>query len=238
MEIIMLNRFFLMAILAAILPIQSYAADVDAANGVCSNNPVANDKYLESLISNLEQRVNNGIKDGSLMPVESSRLSSKISNIRTSYGHVNAKGKWAVGEGKCENVNAEINSLSEGIFRQRHDQEGNVANNINRCSDISEANNGYLNRQISNLEQRVNNGIKDGSLMPVESSRLSSKISSIRTSYGHVNAKGKWVVGEGKCEKVDEEINSLSQDIFKLRHNKKGNIKDSPKAKAATDTKK
>ena len=71
-----------LAITIATVPLIAHA-DVGTAKGSCGRNQVTNNQYLERIIENLEGRVNDGVKDGSLVSEEPSRLSSHISDIRT-----------------------------------------------------------------------------------------------------------------------------------------------------------
>jgi hypothetical protein len=116
----------LLAITIATVPLIAHA-DVGTAKGSCGRNQVTNNQYLERIIENLEGRVNDGVKDGSLVSEEPSRLSSHISDIRTTYGHLNQNGKWAVAEGRCVMVEEKLKNISNNIYKQRHDNEGNVA---------------------------------------------------------------------------------------------------------------
>ena len=116
----------LLAVAIAALPLIANA-DVGPVKGSCGTNQVANNEYLERVIANLEARIDAGVKDGSLIPEESSRLTSRISEVRTSYGHINKNGKWAVAESRCGMVEDRFKVLSLTIAKQRHDKDGNVA---------------------------------------------------------------------------------------------------------------
>jgi len=127
----------LLAMTFAVFPLIANA-DVGAVKGTCGTNLVANSEYLERVIANLEARVDAGVKDGSLVAEEPSRLSSRISEIRTSYGHINKNGKWAVAEGRCVAVEGKFKNLSLSIAKQRHDKDGNVAGSTKAKAQAAE----------------------------------------------------------------------------------------------------
>ncbi len=153
-----------------------------------------------------ENRIEQGVSNGSLTPKETYRLEKQESRISELEAKDRASGGGLSAKERAE-LNSRLNSEDHRIYRQKHDAQGDNPNNRN------------INERQENQNQRIEQGVANGSLTPQETYRLEkqeSRISELeakdRTSGGRLSTRER--------AELNGLLNSESHRIYMQKHDK------------------
>src|SRR5499427_8209657 len=148
---------------------------------------------------NQQNRVANGLKDGSLSSGEAAKIESDETKIRQDEAKAKADGVATPDERK--KLNRELNKTSREISRDRDNTPG-------------------IDRREQNQQNRVANGLKDGSLTSGEAAKIERDETKIRQDEAKAKADG--VVTSGERAKLNRELNHASHEIHHDKDNTPG----------------
>jgi uncharacterized membrane protein YebE (DUF533 family) len=148
---------------------------------------------------NQQNRVANGLKDGSLTSGEAAKIESDEAKIKQDEAKAKADGVVTPGERK--QLNRELNQTSREIHSDRDNTPG-------------------VDRREQNQQNRVANGLKDGSLTSGEAAKIESDEAKIKRDEAKAKADG--VVTPGERKQLNRELNQTSREIHSDRDNTPG----------------
>src|SRR5215475_6545823 len=148
---------------------------------------------------NQQNRVANGLKDGSLTSGEAAKIERGEAKIQRDEAKAKADGVVTSDERK--QLNRELNQTSREISRDRDNTPG-------------------IDRREQNQQDRVANGLKDGSLSSGEAAKIESDETKIRQDEAKAKADG--VVTPDERKKLNRELNKTSREISRDRDNTPG----------------
>lgn len=155
-----------------------------------------------------EQRIQNGVQNGSLTPKETQRLErqeARISDLEAKDR--NSNGGLSTRE-RAE-LNGLLNSESHQIYKQKHDGQG---------SNPSQAN---VNQRQANQSNRIQEGVENGSLTPQETYRLEKQEARISDLEAKDRASGGKLSKKERAE-LNGLLNSESHRIYVQKHDGQG----------------
>ena len=164
--------------------------------------------------ANISQRIDAGVRDGSLTRDEAYRLRSRLNEIqrleqRYRYGGISPSER--------NDLMNRLGALSQDVYRQRHDWEmrqrgrggfylppppvwgANVA----------------IDEREADISRRIDNGVRDGSLTRDEAYRLRSRLNDIQRLEARYRRGG--ISGYERTDLINR-LKALSQDVYNQRH--------------------
>ena len=160
------------------------------------------DQSVETRLANQEQRIGEGLKDGSLTAREAARLQREESQLNREWARAKADG--VITPQERAGMERNLDRASRDIYRERHDAQ--VANPNNP-----------INQRLGNQAERIAAGIRDGSLTNREAAHLERGESRIAAEEARFLRDGKLSGWERR--KLDRDLNRESLQIDRARHN-------------------
>jgi uncharacterized membrane protein YebE (DUF533 family) len=143
-----------------------------------------------------QDRVADGLKDGSLTSSEAAKIERDEAKIRRDEAAAKADG--VVTRRERARLNRELNHTSREIHRDR----GNTPN---------------IDRREQHQQNRVANGLKNGSLTSGEAAKIERDEAKIQRDEAAAKADG--VVTKREQARLNRELNHTSREIRRDKHN-------------------
>ena len=157
---------------------------------------------------NQQQRIESGLKDGSLNTREAARLEKGEARIERMEANATRDGKISPDEQR--RISAAQNRESQAIYNERHDaQKGNPN------SASSQRMQADVQRNV-NQQQRIENGVKSGQLTNREVGRLERGEARVNRMEARAGADGH--VGKGEQGRIQRAENRESRAIHRQKH--------------------
>ena len=192
---------FRLTVIAATLAAVVFASQVFAQNAA---QPVQRDV-------NQQNRIEQGLKSGELSTKEAGRLEREEAQIDKMESKALKDGKMTADEQR--RINAAQNKVSKDIYDEKHDaQKGNPnsASSQRMQADV---------QRNANQEQRIENGLQNGSLTDKEAGRLEKGQAKVDRKEGRAAEDGH--VGEREQKKIQSAENRQSHKIHRDKHNRR-----------------
>jgi hypothetical protein len=160
---------------------------------------------------NQQNRVEQGLKSGELTTKESGKLEREESRVDQMEANALKDGKMTPAERR--RLAAAQNSVSKDIYQDKHNaQTGdpNSASSQRMQADV---------QRNANQEQRIENGVKNGSLTNREAANLER--GQARVDRKEANAAANGHVGAGEQQRVQSAENHQSRRIHRGKHNER-----------------
>ena len=189
-------------------PAQSGAAPAQAttpqANTPQGNRPETINQHKE----NQQDRISNGIANGSLTAGEASTLEKQETNLNVEEnkmkqmdnGHLTAADKAALRQ--------QQNQLSNEIYTDKHNA---AKQNLNPTGEIG--------KKAENQQDRIANGVNSGQLTSGEAAALETQENAINKEVAQDRkANGGHLTAQERAQ-VNKQQNKMSKQIYKDKHN-------------------
>ena len=160
---------------------------------------------------NQQQRIEQGLKSGQLTTKEASQLEREEARVERDQSRAMQDGKLSPAE--KSRLAKEQNKVSQDIYRDKHNAQ---TGNPNSAS--SQRMQADVQRNI-NQQQRIEQGVKSGSLTTKETARLERGESKINRMEGRAGANGN--VNAREQQRIQKAENRESRRIYKEKHDKK-----------------
>jgi uncharacterized membrane protein YebE (DUF533 family) len=153
-------------------------------------------KRIDRREQHQQKRVANGVKDGSLTPGEAARIERGEQKIQRDEAKAKADG--VVTPRERARLNRELNHTSREISHDRRRTPG-------------------VDRREQHQQNRVANGLKNGSLTSGEAAKIERDEQKIQRDEAKAKADG--VVTAREKAKLNRELNHTSREIHRDKHN-------------------
>lgn len=154
---------------------------------------------------NQQERIGNGVENGSLTAGEATRLEKKETRINREEKRMKSDGNFTAAErAKVRNQQSHV---SKQIYNQKHDAQ---VQNVNPKSEVGE-------RQRLQQE-RIGQGIKSGSLTPAEAARMENQEKHVNREVARDRAANGGTLTPGERAKVNHQQNKVSRHIYHQKH--------------------
>ena len=158
---------------------------------------------------NQQQRIEQGLQSGELNTKEAGRLERDQQHVDRLEAHDLRDGHVSAAEQL--RLDKAQNAASADIYRQKHDAQTGNAN-----SASSQRMQADVQRNV-NQQQRVQNGMQNGSLTNHEASRLEA--GQARTDRKMANAAANGRVGAAEQARIQRTENRDSRQVYRKKHN-------------------
>lgn len=158
---------------------------------------------------NQQQRIEQGLKSGELSTKEAGRLEREQQHVERMEARTLKDGQISAGEQL--RLDKAQNAASADIYKQKHDAQ---AGNPNSAS--SQRMQADVQRNV-NQQQRIQNGIENGSLTNREVAR--AEAGQARTDRKIANSAADGHVGAAEQGRIQRTENRQSRDIYRKKHN-------------------
>ena len=158
---------------------------------------------------NQQQRIENGLQAGQLSTKEAGRLEREQQHVDRMEARDLKDGHMSAGEQL--RLDKAQNAASADIYRQKHDAQ---TGNPNSAS--SQRMQADVQRNV-NQQQRIQNGMENGSLTNREASRLEA--GQARTDRKVANAAADGHVGAAEQGRIRRSENRQSANVYRKKHN-------------------
>jgi len=158
---------------------------------------------------NQQNRIEQGLKSGQLTTKEAGKLEREEAHIDKMESNALKDGKMT--DAEKQRIERAQNNASRDIYREKHDaQTGNPnsASSQRMQADV---------QRNANQEQRIENGVKNGSLTNREASNLER--GQARIDRKEADAASNGHVGAGEQKNIQAAENHQSKRIHREKHN-------------------
>lgn len=155
-----------------------------------------------------ERRIEEGVQNGNLTPRETQRLTGQEARISDLEAKDRASGGRLSSRERAE-LNRLLNTESGRIYRQNHDVQGRNPNSYN------------INQRQQNQTNRIQEGVENGNLTPLETQRLTRQEARINDLEAKDRASGGRLSMRERAE-LNRLLNTESGRIYHQRHDKQG----------------
>ena len=159
--------------------------------------------------SNQQQRIANGIDNGSLTAGETKNLERGEANLNREERGMRAADNGKLTAADRTRLNQQQNALSNKIYADKHN-----ANNAHY------GNNEVGQRRLAQ-QKRIANGIRSGKMTPGEATRTEGKEQHLNRQIAGMRQANGGKLTPGEHQKVNQEQNKLSKQIYAQKHNGK-----------------
>jgi hypothetical protein len=158
---------------------------------------------------NQQNRIEQGLKSGQLTTKEAGKLEREESHIDKMQSNALKDGKMTKAEKR--RIERAENQASKDIYREKHDAKTgnpNSASSQRMQADV---------QRNANQEQRVENGVKSGSLTNREAASLER--GQARVDRKEANAAANGHIGAGEQKNIQAAENHQGKRIHREKHN-------------------
>jgi hypothetical protein len=155
---------------------------------------------IEQRKDNQQQRIGNGVENGSLTAKEAGKIESQEKGLNTEE-----RGMRQEDGGKL--TSADKATLSKEIYNQKHDAQ------------VQPKATNEVNARDREQQQRIGQGIKSGSLTPGEASKLENKEANLNKEEHNDRAANGGKLTPAEKGKINRQQNKVSKQIYKDKHN-------------------
>src|SRR5581483_10450463 len=193
--------FFGTALAALMLP--AFAQTTPAPEPPQQNSSISGRK------DNQQDRIGQGIENGSLTPEEATRLEHKESKINREEHNMRKADDGHLTAADRAKIDAQQSKLSKQIYNQKHDAQ-TVANQ-NPTNPV--------NRREDHEQDRIGRGVANGSLTPGEAAHLERNQSRIDNEVAKDRAANGGSLTSQEPQQVRSQENRQSRNIYRAKHN-------------------
>jgi len=202
-----LSNFIVMVAAAAICVPAAVAQS--STSTPTTTTTTAQPKYtINQRKDNQQQRIGNGVENGSLTAGETHNLEKQESNINKEENTMRAEDNGHLTKADRTALNQQQNHLSNEIYQDKH----NAAHqNLNPKSEVGQ-------RQ-RNQQERIGQGIKSGQLTAGEASHLEGHEAGVNHEIAKDRAANGGKLTQGEKAQINHQQNHDSKAIYNKKHN-------------------
>lgn len=186
--------------------IASFALAVPAVFGQTADTPA--EQKIEQRMDNQQQRIGNGVENGSLTAGEAARIEKREANLNREVNAMEKDGTLTPKE--VRTVTRQQNRLSRNIYVQKHDGQ------------VQPPANNEVNARQKMQQERIGQGIKNGSLTAGEAAHLEHNEARINREVRGMRAANGGTLTAGEKVRVNKQQNAMSRHIYSKKHNGRG----------------
>jgi septal ring factor EnvC (AmiA/AmiB activator) len=150
---------------------------------------------IRGRMNGLQQRIDEGVRSGTLTAQEAKRVQNQLNSIRRGFDSAVQNG---LSDREAKQFNQSIDTLNKEISKEKHDRE-----------DTRSA--GKIDRRISDLQKQIDSGSRSGSLTPLETKNLQSRLDGIRSQYERAQKDGR--LSDQEIRSIQTKLDTLTKSI-------------------------
>lgn len=190
----------------ALFSLASMTALAQSSGTSTTSTPVTG-KTIQERKDNQQERIGNGVENGSLTAGEASKLENKEKNLNAEERDMREDNGGKLTKADKAKLTQQQNRLSQGIYKQKHDAQvqPKTSNEVNTRDRLQ--------------QERIGQGLKSGKLTAGEAANLENKEAKLnkeeRTDRA---ANGGKLTGREKAQ-INRQQNGVSKRIYNKKHN-------------------
>lgn len=166
--------------------------------------PTVNDRR-----ENQQDRVANGVQSGQLTAGETKNLEGREANLNREVKDDRSANGGKLTSQERQQVNHQQNNLSRSIYNDKHN------------ANTAHYGNNEVGQRRENQQDRIANGIRNGSMSAGEAARTENREQGINQQvHADRQANGGKLTGQQKAQ-INREQNGASRQIYRQKHNGK-----------------
>lgn len=146
-----------------------------------------------------QERIGAGVKDGSITPAEAARLEREERNLNRKIAREKAANGGTLTQQQKYDVGNRQTQIKGDIYNARHNDKTANPN--------------------SALNQRVGNGIQDGSLRPAEAAKIEGQRAAINRQAAAEKSANGGTLTPAQKNQIAREKSKVSREVYNKRHN-------------------
>ncbi len=178
-----------------------------AQDATPSTTPATKPPTINQRKDNQQQRIGEGVENGSLTAGEASSLERKETRLNAEERRMKAANGGKLTPAERAKLQRQQNGLSKQIYNQKHDAQ---TQNVNPKSEV-----GQRQRE---QQKRIGEGIENGSLTPREASRLEHQEAGVNREVARDRAANGGTLTPAEKAKVNRQQNRESKRIYRQKH--------------------
>ena len=183
------------------------AAGAMLAGGAFAQSQQYGDTQVSKRRENQRDRIANGVQDGQLTSHETANLESKDAKINRQITAGRAANGGSLTGAEKAQVNREQNRGSNQIYNDKHNAATQKFTNTE------------VGRRRENQQDRIAQGIRNGSLTPKETANLERQQTGIAKQVGNDRAANGGALTGAEKAQVNQRLNRASGRIARKKHN-------------------
>ena len=203
-----MNRTLVMFAVAALISSGSvFAQQTQPAPAQPTANETPKEGSVNDRREDQQQRIANGVQSGQLTAGETKNLESREANLNREVRDDRAADGGKLTTQERRQVNRQQNNLSRSIYNDKH----NAA--------VAHYGNNEVGQRRENQQDRIANGIKNGSMTAGEVARTENREQGINQQiHADRAANGGHLTSQEKRQ-INKEQNGASRQIYRQKHN-------------------
>ncbi|MEE9914112.1 MAG: hypothetical protein K4571_20555 [Deltaproteobacteria bacterium] len=157
---------------------------------------------INQRIAEMDQRIDQGMASGALTRDEGRRLRMELNRVRDDAARMKRDGVLTLRE--KDRLNAELDRLKRDIYREARDDD----RRRNQQIDISD-----INQRIAEMDQRIDQGMRNGALTRDEGRRLRMELNRVRDDAARMKRDG--ILTQREKDRLNGELDRLKRDIYR-----------------------
>jgi len=200
---------FIVMLAAAAISLPAAMAQSTTSTATTTTTTTAQPKYaINQRKNNQQQRIGNGVENGSLTAGETHSLEKQESNINKEEHTMRAEDNGKLTSADRKALNQQQNHMSNEIYTDKH----NAAHqNLNPQSEVGQ-------RQ-RNQQERIGQGIKSGQMTPREASHMEGREAGVNHEIAKDRAANGGKLTAGEKAHINNQENRNSKAIYNKKHN-------------------
>ena len=171
-----------------------------------SNTTTTNPPTINQRKDNQQQRIGNGVENGSLTAGETRSLERQESDVNKEEHQMRALDNGKLTKADRTVLNQQQNQVSKEIYQDKHNA---AAPNYK----------GEVGARQRNQQERIGQGIKSGQLTARESAHLENQQSHLNKEVNTMRAANGGKLTPGERNLVNHQENKTSKAIYNKKHN-------------------
>jgi hypothetical protein len=171
-----------------------------------STTPSTNSPTIQQRKENQQDRIANGIQSGQLTAGETKNLENKEAGINKEESNMRASDNGHLTTADRSKINNQQNHVSGQIYTDKHN------------ANTAHYGNNEVGQRRENQQDRIANGVRNGSLKPGQTAKLEGKEQSINHEVAGMRQAngGKLTTADKKT--VNHQQNKVSKQIYNKKH--------------------
>jgi len=171
-----------------------------------STTPSTNSPTIQQRKENQQDRIANGIQSGQLTAGETKNLENKEAGINKEESNMRASDNGHLTTADRSKINNQQNHVSNQIYTDKHN------------ANTAHYGNNEVGQRRENQQDRIANGVRNGSLKPGQTAKLEGKEQGINHEVAGMRQAngGKLTTADKKT--VNHQQNKVSKQIYNKKH--------------------
>jgi hypothetical protein len=193
------------ALIALVVPAafaqQSGTNSTDASGTNNTNSPT-----IQQRKENQQDRIANGIQSGQLTAGETKNLETKEAGLNKEEKNMRAADNGKLTSADRTKLNNQQNRLSNQIYQDKHN------------ANTAHFGNNQIGQRRENQQDRIANGVRNGSLTPGQTAKLENKEQGLNKEVAGMRQANGGKLTNADKRAVNKQQNKLSKQIYNKKH--------------------